>query len=122
MPFLFSYGTLQQQNVQLSTFGRILHGQPDELPGFEQTLIRIDDAQVVETSGRTHHPIVTFTGRQGSRVSGTVFEITDAELARADAYEVGAYRRVAATLASGKQAWVYVDARFAPDRSETVTR
>jgi gamma-glutamylcyclotransferase (GGCT)/AIG2-like uncharacterized protein YtfP len=57
---------------------------------------------------------VRFNGRHDSRVSGTVFEITDAELVRADQYEVAAYRRVAAKLASGKEAWVYVDARFAP--------
>ena len=72
------------------------------------------------TSGKTHHPIVKFNGRTDSRVSGSVFEITDAEFARADQYEVAAYKRVIATLASGRQAWVYVDARFAPtglDRS-----
>jgi gamma-glutamylcyclotransferase (GGCT)/AIG2-like uncharacterized protein YtfP len=113
MPLLFSYGTLQQDNVQLSTFGRLLRGQKDELVGFEQALVLIDDAQVVATSGKTHHPIVKFNGLDDSRVSGTVFEITDEELARADQYEVAAYKRVAASLASGKKAWVYVDARFA---------
>ena len=113
MPLLFSYGTLQQAHVQLSTFGRLLQGQRDELVGFEQSVVKIEDPQVVATSGQTHHPIVKFNGKLDSRVSGTVFEVTDAELARADQYEVGAYRRVSATLASGKQAWVYVDARFA---------
>jgi hypothetical protein len=34
MPLLFSYGTLQQEDVQWSTFGRLLEGEPDELPGF----------------------------------------------------------------------------------------
>ena len=58
-------------------------------------------------------PIVTFTGSPDSRVSGTVFEITDAELAQADAYEVAAYKRIATQLASGRQAWVYIDARLA---------
>jgi gamma-glutamylcyclotransferase (GGCT)/AIG2-like uncharacterized protein YtfP len=113
MPLLFSYGTLQQENVQLSTFGRLLRGQKDELVGFEESLMEIEDPQVVATSGQTHHPIVTFNGRHDSRVSGTVFEITDDELARADEYEVAAYKRVTAMLASGKQAWVYVDARYA---------
>jgi gamma-glutamylcyclotransferase (GGCT)/AIG2-like uncharacterized protein YtfP len=117
MPRLFSYGTLQQENVQLSTFGRLLQGQKDKLLGFEQSLVMIEDPQVVATSGKTHHPIVKFNGRNDSRVSGTVFEITDAELAGADQYEVAAYKRVAAMLASGKQAWVYVDARFAPGAS-----
>jgi hypothetical protein len=44
-------------------------------------------------------------------VPGTVFEITDSELAMADKYEVKAYRRVSARLASGRDAWVYVEAR-----------
>ena len=42
---------------------------------------------------------------------GALFEITDAELAHADEYEVAAYVRVKAPLASGLEAWVYVDAR-----------
>lgn len=117
MPLLFSYGTLQQDNVQLSRFGRLLHGQKDELLGFEQSFIQIEAPNVVAISGETHHPIVKFNGRPDSRVSGTVFEVTDAELARADQYEVAAYTRVATMLASGQQAWVYVDARFAPPTS-----
>jgi hypothetical protein len=114
MPLLFSYGSLQQENVQLSTFGRLLHGHGDELVGFEQSSITIEDPHVVATSGKTHHTIVKFNGRNDSRVPGTVFEITDEELANADRYEVAAYKRVAVLLASGKQAWVYVDARPAP--------
>ena len=118
MPLLFSYGTLQQENVQLSTFGRLLQGRMDELLGFEQALVRIVDPQVVATSGKTHHANVTFNGRNDSRVSGILFEITDAELAAADQYEQSAaYKRIAAMLASGKQAWVYVDARSTPGAS-----
>ncbi|MGZ4778411.1 MAG: gamma-glutamylcyclotransferase family protein [Thermoanaerobaculia bacterium] len=114
MPLLFSYGTLQLESVQVATFGRLLEGQRDELPEYEQTLVTIEDPQVVATSGRTHHANVTFNGRNDSRVSGTVFEITDAELAAADRYEqVASYIRIAATLASGKRVWLYVDARSA---------
>ena len=109
MPLLFSYGTLQQEGVQLSTFGRLLQGQRDELRGFEQSLVRIAEPQVVASNGGPHHANVTFNGRSDSRVSGTVFEVTDAELAAADRYEERAsYQRVATMLASGKQAWVYV--------------
>jgi gamma-glutamylcyclotransferase (GGCT)/AIG2-like uncharacterized protein YtfP len=111
VPLLFSYGTLQQDNVQLATFGRLLRGHPDALVGFESSAIRIEDPQTVALSGKSDHVIVRFTGRSESRVAGTVFEITDEELASADRYEVAAYKRVAATLASGRQAWVYVDAR-----------
>lgn len=112
MPLIFSYGTLQQEDVQRATFGRLLHGQRDELIGAEPSLVRIEDPEVVAASGRTHHANVTFNGRSDSRVSGMVFEITDAELAAADRYEqLAAYKRIGATLASGKQTWVYVDAR-----------
>jgi gamma-glutamylcyclotransferase (GGCT)/AIG2-like uncharacterized protein YtfP len=97
--------------VQRSTFGRVIQGQRDELVGFEQSSIRIEDPQVVATSGKADHTIVRFNGRSDSRVAGTVLEITDEELASADRYEVADYKRVAATLASGRQAWVYVDAR-----------
>ncbi len=108
MPLLFSYGTLQQENVQLSTFGRLLTGQPDALLGYQMQMVRIEDAEVVALSGKTHHPIVVFNGDLTSQVAGSVFEVTDAELLHADAYEVDAYQRVLADLASGKQAWVYV--------------
>jgi hypothetical protein len=111
MPLLFSYGTLQQDAVQMSTFGRLLQGQPDELVGFEQSLLRIEDPQFVAASGRTDHSIVKFNGRNDSRVSGTVFEISDTELANADRYEPAGYTRIPAMLASGKRAWVYADAR-----------
>jgi gamma-glutamylcyclotransferase (GGCT)/AIG2-like uncharacterized protein YtfP len=109
MPLLFSYGTLQQEDVQLATFGRLLRGQPDELPGFEQSLVKIEDPQVVATSGKTHYDNVVFNNSSDSRVSGTVFEVTYAELVAADKYEeTAAYKRIEITLASGKLAWVYV--------------
>lgn len=115
MPLLFSYGTLQQDNVQLSTFGRLLSGQQDQLLGFAQSMVLIKDADVVATSGKTHHPIVRASNDPSERVDGMVFEISDQELADADRYEVDAYRRVLADLASGQQAWVYVDARDVAD-------
>ena len=114
MPRLFSYGTLQQADVQMSTFGRLLSGRADELVGFRTAMVAIDDPEVVKTSGKTHHPIVQYTGASADRVTGTVFDITDAELARADAYEVAAYCRVQAPLAGGANTWVYVDVRHAP--------
>lgn len=99
MPLLFSYGTLQLADVQRSIFGRKLDGESDELIGFE--LAR-------------HGPYanVVFNGREDSRVSGMVFDVTDAELAAADQYEEdAAYERISTTLASGKRAWLYVAPR-----------
>src|SRR5690348_18070052 len=85
MPLLFSYGTLQQEAVQLSTFGRRLRGEPDELVGFEQSVFRIADPEFVATSGKADHAIVRFTGRPDSRVKGTALEVSERELAEADA-------------------------------------
>jgi gamma-glutamylcyclotransferase (GGCT)/AIG2-like uncharacterized protein YtfP len=104
MPLLFSYGTLQNAEVQRANFGRLLGGQADELPGYEP-------AVVTAANGLTHAN-ARRNGRSERRVRGTVFEVTEAELLAADDYERSAeYVRVAVTLASGRQAWVYVDGR-----------
>jgi hypothetical protein len=109
MPLLFSYGTLQEEPVQRATFGRRLDGQRDALPGFESTQVPIEDPQAVAESGRTHYDNVRYNGRADSHVTGTVFEVTDAELAAADEYEApAAYERISAMLASGKHAWLYL--------------
>src|SRR5262245_10800544 len=111
MPLLFSYGTLQQEAVQRSTFGRLLRGAPDKLVGFERSLVTIAEPGFVAASGKAEHAIVRFNGRDDSRVRGMVFEVSDETLGRADGYEPAGYTRIAATLASGKRAWVYADAR-----------
>ena len=115
MPLLFSYGTLQEEKVQVSTFGRRLDGQRDELPGFELTSVRIEDPQVVAETGMTHYANVKFSGRSDARVRGTLFEISEADLAAADEYEQPAgYKRITAMLASGMRAWVYLHDCFEP--------
>jgi gamma-glutamylcyclotransferase (GGCT)/AIG2-like uncharacterized protein YtfP len=107
---LFSYGTLQLEQAQLATFGRKLVGHADEMRGYALTLLKIEDPEVVATSGKRHHPVVTYSGNASDKVSGTVFAITLEELEHADGYEVAAYRRDRVLLASGVSAWVYVDA------------
>lgn len=108
MERFFSYGTLQQENVQLATFGRVLKGTPDALVGFRRELVEITNPDVLAKSGERFHPIVMLSGDYADRVAGTVFEVTAAELASADEYEVSDYQRVSARLASGLTAWVYV--------------
>lgn len=112
--YLFSYGTLQLEQVQLATFGRKLDGHADDMPGYSLAMLKINDPEVVATSGKTHHPVVTYTGNPADRVSGMVFAITPEELRHADDYEVDAYRRDRVVLASGVPAWVYVDAESPP--------
>lgn len=114
---LFSYGTLQLESVQIATFRRRLEGTPDVLPGFRQSLMKIEDSTVVATSGKTHHPIIEFTGRDCDAVPGTAFKVSAEELKEADKYEVAAYKRISVALRSGVRAWVYVDARSTPPNS-----
>ncbi len=103
MPLLFSYGTLQEDSVQLAIFGRRLEGQRDALVGFESSPIEIENPQFVATSGKSRHVNAEFNGRGDSRVSGTVFDVTDSHTD---------YVRRHVTLESGRRAWVYVSARI----------
>ena len=94
---LFSYGTLQDREVQLSTFGRALVGERDSLPEYSQT-----------SCGP--HLNVQFTGQLSDFVEGTRFEVTRTELEEADNYEATAdYKRIEVELKSGRRAWVYLN-------------
>jgi hypothetical protein len=105
---LFSYGTLRQRDVQLSTFGRLLDGRPDAIVGFDLDYVTITDPHVIATSGSDRHPILRPSDRADAAVEGTVFAISHAELLAADEYEVDDYRRISVPLRSGDHAWVYV--------------
>ncbi|MFT4220643.1 MAG: gamma-glutamylcyclotransferase family protein [Microbacterium sp.] len=106
---LFSYGTLRLPHVQLETFGRVVDGEADVLPGYTVDYVDIDDPRVVSVSGHTVHPILRATGNASDKVVGAALALTEEELDAADEYEVPAYRRVGVTLASGRFAWVYVE-------------
>jgi gamma-glutamylcyclotransferase (GGCT)/AIG2-like uncharacterized protein YtfP len=106
---LFSYGTLQREEVQLTTFGRRVEGKPDVLIGYNLTMIPIKDENVVAASGDTHYRNIQFTGIASDIIEGTVFTVTKKELERADEYEAPAdYKRVLVKLKSGSNAWVYL--------------
>jgi gamma-glutamylcyclotransferase (GGCT)/AIG2-like uncharacterized protein YtfP len=104
---LFSYGTLQQTEVQLATYGRQLEGEPDVLPGYRLETVVIDDPYVVGVSGKEVHTIARRSGDAADRIRGVVFLLTDDELKATDAYETAAYTRIEATLESGRTAYVY---------------
>ena len=105
---LFSYGSLRMEAVQLANFGRRLTGSADALPGYRQSEIVVDDPKTVALSGTNVHSIVTPSADPADEVPGVVFEITEAELIAADAYEPPGYGRVLVRLRSGVDAWVYV--------------
>lgn len=107
---LFSYGTLQLESVQMSSFGRLLEGVDDVMPYFREELLEITDIDVIRTSGERFHRIVSPSDDPSDQVKGKVFRITPAELEAADRYEVSDYKRIEVTLASGITAWVYVKA------------
>ena len=107
--YLFSYGTLQLEAVQMATFGRRLTGTGDALPGFELATLNIEDPAVIAISGKEQHTIARFTGRESDEISGTVFQVTPDDIQSTDRYEVDACKRIAVTLRSGIRAWVYVD-------------
>ena len=104
MVLLFSYGTLQRPDVQISSFGRLLNGHDDEIPGYRKEVLEITDPDVIATSGERFHPIIMKSDDPACRISGHVFEVTADELWAADAYEVSAYKRVEVRLESGRQA------------------
>lgn len=110
MKLLFSYGTLQDTPVQIETFGRELEGCKDYLLGYCLQMVAIDNEEVVQLSGKTHHPIAVKSNNEDDQISGVVFKISAQELAHSDEYEVDAYQRVLGQMKSGKEAWVYVSA------------
>ena len=105
---LFTYGTLQLEEVQLATFGRKLEGRPDVLIGYRLVKITIEDKDFVAKSGTAEHRNLQLTGNASDFVEGTVFNVTIEELERSDAYEPEGYERVLVQLKSGTNAWIYL--------------
>jgi hypothetical protein len=115
MPALFSYGTLQQPEVQLANYGRELEGSADVLVGYRLAPLTISDASVLALSGKAVHWIARASGDPADRIAGMLFHLSDAELAASDAYEVADYSPVEAALESGSWAWVYAGPPLATD-------
>ena len=109
MESLFTYGTLQLEEVQLATFGRRLEGWRDALVGYRLATIKISDEDFVAKSGTADHRNLKFTGDTSDLVEGIVFALTMKELEQSDAYEPEGYERVQVQLASGASAWVYLE-------------
>jgi hypothetical protein len=68
MPDLFSYGTLQKEQVQIETFGRILQGDQDILIGYRLEMLEITDSEVLRKSSQKFHPILKFSGNPEDEV------------------------------------------------------
>ena len=114
---LFSYGTLQLEEVQRATYGRLLEGRPDTLAGYRLEPLVISSADVVALSGQEVHTIACRTGDPADLVRGVVFLLDAAELEATDLYETDAYARVEVALESGMRAFVYVGPEAVAGRS-----
>lgn len=95
---LFTYGTLQNDEVQQAVFHRKLYGDFDALPGYQLSTELV--------AGR--YPLIERGPNDMTKVRGMVFEVTGEELRMAQAYEGDAYKPIKVTLDSGKSAWVFV--------------
>ncbi|TRX36964.1 gamma-glutamylcyclotransferase [Flavobacterium sp. ZT3R18] len=105
MQKLFTYGTLQNNDIQESLFGRILQGTPETLIGY-----KLNEIQIEEEFGLIQYPIITETQQPEDTISGIVYEITTSDLHQADLYEGLHYKRVEVHLQSNEKVWAYSEA------------
>lgn len=107
MAFIFSYGTLQNPQVQQALLHRTLDASKDVLVGYEKKLVEIKDPLVIKQSGERFHPILVKNSASTQEICGSVLEVTGAELLTIDDYEAENYERITVELKSGKKAWLY---------------
>jgi gamma-glutamylcyclotransferase (GGCT)/AIG2-like uncharacterized protein YtfP len=106
--YLFSYGTLQQEKVQLELFGRIFQGSGDTLNGYKVAEIEIKDESFLAKGEQKNQLTAIISKDKNDSIKGTVLELTQEELLLADKYEPNNYKRITVVLESGKEAWIYV--------------
>ena len=104
MEQLFSYGTLQSKEIQMQVFNKLLTGTPDQLTGY-----KLKDLQIEEEFGIEDYFVATPSDNPSDAVDGIVYNISSADLAKADQFESNAYKRVQITLKSGVVAWIYLE-------------
>ncbi|MEM8999475.1 MAG: gamma-glutamylcyclotransferase family protein [Bacteroidota bacterium] len=99
LEYLFTYGTLQNRQVQQYVFGRILKGIPDHITGYKY----------LENAIYQRYPLVQRSNNMKHTVKGMVYELSKSDLLRCDVYETSAYKREKVILQSGTVAWVYIE-------------
>ena len=107
MAKLFSYGTLQLENVQRDTFKKLLFGSKDELVKYTVSKIKITDPKVIKSSGTDMHPILKYTANKTAVVIGPLFDLTDKELISIYEDEITPYKYAEVTFKFGKTGFIY---------------
>lgn len=102
MENLFAYGSLQEEEVQKTVFGRILQGVPEKLLGYVVSQIEIEEEFGIES-----YPIIAPTDDNKDVIHGVVFELTVEELSLSDTYEGNSYTRIQVPLQSKQMVWAY---------------
>lgn len=103
--YLFTYGTLQQEDIQLTVFSRTLSGFNDVLLGY-----KLSDEKVVGV-----YPVMHSSEEPTDLVNGRVYMCSNKEILEADKYEGPAYKRIKVVLNSGKTAWAYISSTQQPN-------
>lgn len=103
--YLFTYGTLQQEDIQLTVFSRTLSGFNDVLQGY-----KLSDEKVVGV-----YPVMHRSEEPTDSVNGRVYMCSNKEILEADKYEGPAYKRIKVVLNSGKTAWAYISSTQQPN-------
>ena len=96
---LFSYGTLQDEDVQKSLINRKLKGKRDILLGY----------RISRKKFKGQYPIMEVSNDRLDEVAGKVFRVSYVELYEIDSYETKMYKRVEVVLKSGTKAWAYIE-------------
>lgn len=95
---LFTYGTLQEDEVQLSLFSRRLNGESASITGYI----------ISPTKIANRYPTLAYTKIKTDILVGKVYVLTQAELEKVDQYEGEAYKRIQVVIESGKKVWAYI--------------
>ena len=90
--YLFTYGTLKDEVVQLRVFGRKPKSKEAKLKGY-----RIALEKVIEPSDQVD-----------GFVAGLLLRVSNLELFNADVYETQAYKRIMVSVNPRTKAWVYI--------------
>tara|TARA_R110002049_G_scaffold305515_1_gene502242 strand:+ start:14637 stop:14960 length:324 start_codon:yes stop_codon:yes gene_type:complete len=95
--YIFTYGSLQEEEIQSALYGRNLKGKSDCLLGYALLEQKVFD----------QYPVIHPSLSKTDIICGMVYEISEKELLITDVYEGDSYKRIEVALQSGKIAWVY---------------
>ncbi|QBA63183.1 DUF4286 family protein [Muriicola soli] len=96
--YLFSYGTLLDEEIQKMVFSRVLKGSKDQLKAHSVSPEKVGGL----------YPTIQKSGNAEDKVNGSVFIVSEEEMHLVDSYEGEAYLRKEVILESGIKAWVYL--------------